>query len=307
MITESCRMMLGQLTELYDFLWPTSVALWNLRWQVAGFINAVPVSKSADLAARFSHGSGIHGANIRRSCVEITWEEQQEQFASFLLINIVALYEDWVSSYLQELGIFSEKLSADMQFFTSGSKGVHNVLNVMQSTISSDMAATVYACMSLSKSYAIVDVNSMLVCYRYFKELRNCIMHKGKISDARLVNSYALYTSQCTKKNLWAKEVPAAIPIQIGNRVAISLRGVVGFSGVVKTIIESFDIEASRTRYFEKKFIQNWQDKHPDIARFPNKEPKAESKIISFVKNKYNVSIKKPQAASLRRFLKVNV
>ena len=34
---------ISQITDLYDFVWPTASAIWNLRWQVKGFVNEVGV------------------------------------------------------------------------------------------------------------------------------------------------------------------------------------------------------------------------------------------------------------------------
>jgi hypothetical protein len=38
------RFAASQITDLFDFVWPTAAALWNLRWQVAGFLKEAPAS-----------------------------------------------------------------------------------------------------------------------------------------------------------------------------------------------------------------------------------------------------------------------
>jgi hypothetical protein len=92
-----------QVTELFDFVWPTVAALWNLRWQVAG-LSATQTSVTTDmLTGRFIAGSGIHGANLKRACLETTWDQQQSQFAKFLLIDLFALYEGWLASTLGDM------------------------------------------------------------------------------------------------------------------------------------------------------------------------------------------------------------
>jgi hypothetical protein len=47
------REAIDQMTALFDFAWPTAAALWNLRWQVHGFITEVPDATSEDLKKRF--------------------------------------------------------------------------------------------------------------------------------------------------------------------------------------------------------------------------------------------------------------
>jgi hypothetical protein len=89
----SSRSAFKQVTELFDFVWPTATALWNLRWQVAGFVSVRSDATSEELAKRFTEGSGIHGANIKKACLEMNWDQQQSQFAKFLLTDLFAIYE----------------------------------------------------------------------------------------------------------------------------------------------------------------------------------------------------------------------
>jgi hypothetical protein len=112
-----------RLTEIFDFVWPTATAIWNLRWQVAGLVNAVPNISEQELAGRFVAGSGIHGANIRRACTKLSWSDQQQEFSRFLLFEICALYETWCEGTLEELGA-SPEISKEFQFPTSTLRGI---------------------------------------------------------------------------------------------------------------------------------------------------------------------------------------
>lgn len=87
---ETSRQTSKQVTEIFDFLWPTAAAMWNLRWQVEGYLRIRPDATVGELENRFVLGSSIHGANIRKACSELSWDEQQEEFAKFLLINILS-------------------------------------------------------------------------------------------------------------------------------------------------------------------------------------------------------------------------
>src|SRR6266540_1502515 len=85
-----------QHTHLFEFITPTAAALWNLRWQVRGYLAVAPEASRTDLDARFILGSGIQGANLRRAAVEHSWEQQTEQFARQILFVAIALYEGWL-------------------------------------------------------------------------------------------------------------------------------------------------------------------------------------------------------------------
>jgi hypothetical protein len=91
----------SEITRLFDFVWPTAVALWNMRWQVGGFLSMVPEASYEDVASRFVVGSDIHGADIRAMSLNTTWEEQKARFAEFILTNVFAIYEGWAKRLLE--------------------------------------------------------------------------------------------------------------------------------------------------------------------------------------------------------------
>lgn len=109
-----------QITRLSDFVSPTVVAMWNLRWQVNGFLNAYPEASQEDLVARFALGSGVRGNEIRRACVDVTWEKQKARFASILLMNTISIFEEFTDriASLALSGLAKDKATRDLQFPT---------------------------------------------------------------------------------------------------------------------------------------------------------------------------------------------
>ena len=79
---------LNNITSNYDMVWPTAVGLWNLRCMVNGVKKEFPEITEAELAAKFSQGSGIHGVNYQRAFIQTTWTQQQTKFAWILLNNV---------------------------------------------------------------------------------------------------------------------------------------------------------------------------------------------------------------------------
>ena len=47
------RQAFNQIANIYDFVWPTSAALWNLRWQVKGFVDVNQKHKRGRVEGRF--------------------------------------------------------------------------------------------------------------------------------------------------------------------------------------------------------------------------------------------------------------
>jgi hypothetical protein len=56
------------------------------------------------LNARFVAGSGIRSTNLKRACIEMTWDDHQSQFAKFLLFDLFALFEGWLAKVLADVG-----------------------------------------------------------------------------------------------------------------------------------------------------------------------------------------------------------
>ena len=113
-----------EITRIFEFVWPTAVALWNMRWQINGFLEAVPNASYADVRARFVVGSDIHGADVRRMHEKISWEEQQIRFSEFILTNAFAVYEGWAQQILSRSGIAGFTGST---FWTLDNNGSWNV------------------------------------------------------------------------------------------------------------------------------------------------------------------------------------
>ncbi len=88
------------IADLFDFVWPTAIGLWNLRWQVKGYIDSVPNATTDDAHKRFVLGSGIHGSDLKSMIKHRSWEAQQEKLAEVILTNAFAIYESWTHQIL---------------------------------------------------------------------------------------------------------------------------------------------------------------------------------------------------------------
>jgi len=100
---------------------------------------------------RFVAGSGIGSANLQRACIELTWEDQQAEFAKFVLFNLFAIYEGWLALTLAEIGFAS--LEKPLQFPTTiardGSvRGVSSAFAQLQRNASITMKDAFYSDLS---------------------------------------------------------------------------------------------------------------------------------------------------------------
>ncbi|GMV69375.1 MAG: hypothetical protein AMXMBFR76_18140 [Pseudomonadota bacterium] len=254
-----------RLTEVFDFVWPTATAIWNLRWQVAGYVSASPAATDSELAGRFIAGSGIRGANLRRSCIDTSWEDQQQEFARFLLFEFCSLYEAWCKGAVNEL-CATASLSKDLQFpttFTNGepSKGLRHAVNSIVNNGSPIMAESIYPAIADNKKNLPQHIEQLLICYRYFKEARNSLVHAGGSASIHFVSAEKAY-KQLTHEEVGLKEVPAISSHTEGSPIKLSLRGVVGFGDVVLRLVSTLDAEFSKSMWAENAFLSRWKACH---------------------------------------------
>jgi hypothetical protein len=219
----------AEITRLFDFVWPTAVALWNLRWQVNGFLTAVPNASYEDVASRFVVGSDVHGADIRAMSMKTTWEEQKARFAEFVLTNVFAVYESWARRLLRSTQVTG---MSDRDLYRLGdqvSKGLPVFISRVVATPSPVMQRAFQASFSTHKKVHELQLVSMLKCYRYFKELRNCQIHNGGLADQKAVDAYTEFYPVSSAASLKTKEGIEHFPVVLGDKTQVSLRGVVGF------------------------------------------------------------------------------
>jgi hypothetical protein len=258
------RNALDAIPRLYDFVWPTAAALWNLRWQVAGYNDIRGGTTTVkELKARFIEGSGIHGANLHRACIEHTWDQQRSHLAFVVLVNLFAIYENWTVELLAEIGaawprgVDTKKV---LQFPTSTDKQgkVRGVGAELQHLTNprSGVTAEVHAELATQKEVHPKHLNDMLVVYRYFKECRNSLMHLGGRATSTAVSAAADMAALPTS-------VPFTIPkhaaLVLNAPVILDLYGTVGFSDVLRRLILTIDAELTVAAPAEKVLLNRWR------------------------------------------------
>jgi hypothetical protein len=284
---------LDQITELYDFIWPTVSAMWNLRWQIKGFVNEVGEVNDSDLVKRFDWGSKIHGVNLKRAYLEQSWEVQQERFAKVLLVNLISIYEGWIAD-LQSTLNFNPGLSKDLQFPTQTdpqnipTHGIRYAIQQICTPPSTLLRDAFYAQLVTQRKYSLARLDSLLKCYRFFKESRNCLAHHGGKASPRLVDAYQTFQAVAAPADLGMVEVPRHHPVALGAPVQLDLRGVVGLSDIIIRIIVTLDAELSGAQSAEEELIRRgreWAAAHPGELDFPQDQVLRENRLRSLLRS----------------------
>jgi hypothetical protein len=244
----------NEITKLFDFTWPTAAALWNLRWQVNGFLSEIPTASPAQLNDRFVFGSNIHGANLRRACSEITWDDQKSMFASFILTNAFAIYECWADEILQSVGSSSIK-GIRLQFDdTPGKVGLPGTIASLCATESITLRRAYFPVFSGTAKYSSALMPNLLKCYRYFKEARNAQIHRGGLANDRDEEVYRQFAPVSDKTSLGMRGVLVHEPLVSGQVVKLHIRGVVGFCDILLRLMSTVDADLCKSIKTEPVF-----------------------------------------------------
>jgi hypothetical protein len=266
--TETFRLQ-SQQTELFDFVWSTAAALWNLRWQVQGFLQVVPSATSRDLNSRFLHGSGILSANFHRTCVQRDWSANQEQFARYVLFVSLAIYEAWTGDLAQRFNPMPKGRPLDerMQFPTDGIKytrvaydkgGIGDAISHMRASASEFVKEQFSSRLDLLPTYAPDDLDAMLLCYRYFKDLRNTILHRGGVANSYHCDVWTDFAA-LSPDQLGMDDLPRHQAPSVSQLVRVDLHGVVGFSGVIRRLVATVEGLVAPTEPGEQAFLERWR------------------------------------------------
>lgn len=279
------------LTGAFDFLWPTAAAIWNLRWQVRGLVDASPKIEDETLLGRFVNGSGIHGVNLKRSCLDQTWEQQQEKLAEFLLISSIAFYEGWCEQVLHSLGSATDKNLKALQYPTkidvtgTPTKGVTLVIQSLTASDSPMLTELLHPNLIRHPKHSLKHLENYLLCFRFFKEIRNCLIHNGGCADQKCVDAHVAFLPVATASALGVKECPNHIAPTLDQNVKLSLRGVVGLTDIIRRLVVTLDSELARSSKAEAVFIERWRLVHGGTpVKLPKESTKRRNKMMECVK-----------------------
>jgi hypothetical protein len=250
----------SEITKLFDFVWPTAIALWNLRLSVRGFLDEVPHATQDHLKTRFALGSGFHNADLRVLTKTVSWDEQKERFAEITLTNAFAIYESWAKHLIAHRAVTG---FVDKDLWTEGRPGRGNGLNsfiaAVNASPSTMMTRAFKPTFARNRKYFPAQLNNILLCYRYFKEARNCQMHNGGIVDQKTVNAYLAYSPVSSAASMRTKEAIEHFPMVIDTPARLSIRGVVGFVDILLRMMVTIDVELSGSMMAEKAALDRFK------------------------------------------------
>lgn len=268
---------LNHITSVFNMVWPIAAGLWNLRCQVSGVKNEFPKISEKQLAAKFSFGSGIHGVNYKLSFIDKSWQEQKEDFAWILLNSSIPVLEAWTEEIEK---VFKHTKHYKFQYPDT----VVNEIKKGTTHESTIMKNCFYQQYLIQKDNCIQNIDNLLICFRFFKEARNCYMHNGMKANDNLIFAYKKFSQINSPSQLGLQEIPLYITPIKDQIIHLDLRGIVGFSAVLRKTMISIDTELIKSNEAEELFIARWRKVH-SIRRVLKSNPaSADNQIVRYIK-----------------------
>lgn len=254
-----------QYTSLFDFVSVAAPALWNMRWQVRGFLDVNPQATKTELMGHFVHGSSIVSANLRRYS-ELPFESQLEQLGRLQLYTAISLYERWLEG-LPFLRATDRKILQRPK--AHGRRDYNDVIRDAQSAGSSVME-DFRSVLEGDSFCAINELNELLIAFRAFKEIRNVFTHRGEEPDESLLASYNAMISLPNLpfgKSPRGKSLPYVVQ---GKEVRVTLNGAFSACTVVLRVVMTLDAKFALCAIGEGELLARWQERYnqpPTIQR----------------------------------------
>jgi hypothetical protein len=224
--------------------------MWNLRWQVQGFLQVRPDATQDELVQRFASGATIKGNEIRRACVDNSWEDQEQRFSLILFTNTIAIFEEFLDIIvgLTMAGETKLKVVKALQYPVGHSRRDYSTAyNALGATVP-ELVDVFRSPDALGRWYSGSKIQNLLLCYRFFKEIRNSWIHNGGRATQGLMDAYAAFLPVATPAQLGVKEVPRYTVPTLNVTNVPHLRGAYGFSDIVLRIIATYDRDLSDRR-----------------------------------------------------------
>jgi len=248
---------LDNITEAFDFVHPLRVSMRYTRKCIEDFKAENPNIADDALRDKIDPTGCIHGVAYTATYIDTPWDRQEEKLVWLLLNNLFSIHEGWVQRLYDDLfchlGYKEHKFVKD--FETPGLSKKFSSYYACGANASPMMHTTYYNKYKNTSALNFSKLENYLLMYRYYKEARNCYMHRNIVADSRIIDAYNNYLPIATLADLETEEVPAIIPPILGNTVQLSMRGVIGFSQFVRRIIIISDISLIGTLAAEIEFI----------------------------------------------------
>lgn len=274
-----------KFTSLNDLAQVAAASVWTMRWQVKGFFaesgyyeDRSKRPSQADLRGRFLAGSGLTRTNFKSLVDGHSWSEQTRVLSEMTLLSIVSLFEGWVEAFGEEASL--NKADRDRLQWPSHQQwprvdtrgrakgGVDVVIGASSQRISPLMQRNFYPTFMANRDVRPAELDALMVCYRYWKEIRNTLVHAGGVVGNRQVEAQERLAA-LSVSDVGMSRIPQIAAFSAGDRIDIDLSVVLNAAEILHKVVATLDAELSATDAAEEVMLRRWCDARRAYRRDP--------------------------------------
>ena len=184
---------LDNITASFDFVHTINASLRYTRSVLKDEMKRKGEITNEECISLIDPKKEVHGVNYTRAFFEKNISDHEEQLAWLLLNNLFAIHEGWAQRLYNEafkgLHYDEYKFIKNLEF-----TGLMKKFSSYYMTINKKSLLMKNAFFSNYMNEARLDFSKLdnyMLCYRVFKEMRNCYMHHNSVASKQVVDCRA--------------------------------------------------------------------------------------------------------------------
>ena len=211
---QATRDALDNITAAFDFVHPLRASMLYTRRKLSEINASVENADDIAFQAVVDPEHLVHGVGYRESFINTAWENQEEQLAWLLLNNLFAIHEGWAQRlYFERFGDKGYKEGSFIKRLQyEGLEANFTSYYAIRGKRSDVLKAAYFDVYKDAVQLDFSKLENYMLLYRYYKEARNCYMHRNIIASQNVVGAYNHYLPIATLSVLGTKVVPINVP-----------------------------------------------------------------------------------------------
>lgn len=258
---EQSQTFMKAITESYHLVNTARAGLDLLAEQVRRIVDAGATDDVIE--ALYTMPNGATGQNLRAHALR-TPEEKERDLAEMWLMTVFARYESWAESLTDEYHISNSKRGCQFPEQTSRDRpGYIEVFSVLQP---SQLMEDIYGDTIRADRFWIpsdTDAQHALRIYRYYKEIRNSLVHSnGKVDEHLAIVSNEAYNSMAALQLSQPLRSGSVSILSIGDPIEINFQLVRNVIDLLHRLVFTIDARILTSTTGLDEFIRRWREKY---------------------------------------------
>lgn len=269
-----------QIGNANSFLWACYSGLWHLVSEAKRLDDTIGVTdwkKAEDYLMPGAPGAG--GVDLNEMAIRRPWSAHEEEFEQNILIHMSVLYEDWATSFYEQVDPHFEGAADLLQFPTSKPRKYLPIKtwkawkNAIDAHPSALIASDFQPGLLTRYAQSISRIEPLLKWYRFFKECRNTRVHAGGLHSEASVKAYAAANATTLKACGLSRDLALSHAPVKGQAATMGMRNALLGMAVVSRLANAFDALLCHSPACEAYMLSKLKAASKGIRRVPGASP----------------------------------